>query len=174
MHQKSDEVNNKLIVLYILNKIDMPINHMQLMKIILENRFMNYFTFQEIIKELVEAAFISILSENDTNSYKITESGLNSLNFFEGRIPLGIKKYLDNNSSFLKSRVKADSLIQTNILEENDEFVVNCSVSENDFSLIDIKLTVGTRSDAQLICNNWRKNSEQIYSEFIESLIKKR
>lgn len=174
MNQKSDDVSNKLIILYTLNKIGMPVNNMQLMKIVLENRFMNYFTFQEIVKGLIESGFIASSLEEDTNSYIITDTGINSLNFFEGRIPPGIRKYLDNNTSSLRTKVLTDSFVLSNIIEENDEFVVNCKISENEFSLIDISLTVGTRADAQLICNNWKKSSEQIYSEIIESLTKKR
>ena len=174
MNPQTDDVSNKLIILYILNKLEIPVSHMQLMKIILENRYMNYFTFQEIVKGLIETAFISSTQSEDSEIYTITDLGLNSLNFFEGRIPAGIRKYLDNNTSQLKSNVLTDSFILANIIEDKDEFVVNCKISENEFSLIDIHLTVGTRADAQLICNNWKKSSGQIYSEIINALNKRR
>ena len=135
---------------------------------------MNYITLQEITKELVKAALISITSENGTDTYTLTESGINTLSFFEGRIPPIIKNYLDNNSTSLKSKVLTDSFITANIIDENNEFIVNCKISENEFSLVYIKLTVGTRADAQLIWNNWKKNSQKIYSEIIESLTKRR
>lgn len=174
MNEQMDEVSNKLIILYILNKLEMPVSQMQLMKIILENRYMNYFTFQEIVKGLLETSFISSTQNEYSEIYTITDLGIKSLNFFEERIPRGIRKYLDNNTTQLKSSVLTDSFILANIIEENNEFVVNCKISENEFSLINIHLTVGTRADAQLICNNWKKSSGQIYAEIIDSLNKRR
>jgi hypothetical protein len=52
--------------------------------------------------------------------------------------------------------------------------VVTCKVREDDFSLMEIKVTTGTKKDARLICSNWNKHSQEIYSEIIETLTKKR
>jgi predicted transcriptional regulator len=170
MQPDSNDVSNKLIILYALLKIEIPVSYMQLMQIMLDNRFMNYFTFQEVTKELLDTKLISKSNHNLSHIYTITDVGIKSLNFFEGRIPPVIKKFIDNNVTSIKSKVLSDSFITADILEDNGEFIVNCKISENSFLLIDLKLTVGTRADAQLICNNWKKSPQKIYSEIINSL----
>jgi hypothetical protein len=40
--------------------------------------------------------------------------------------------------------------------------------------LIDLRIMVGTRSDARAICDNWKKHSQKIYAEMIESLTRNR
>ena len=36
---------NKLILLYIVDKLNMPVSNLQLTKIVMENKLMNYFIF---------------------------------------------------------------------------------------------------------------------------------
>jgi len=43
---------NKLILLYIIDKVNIPISNLQITKIILENKFMNYFMLQQLLNEL--------------------------------------------------------------------------------------------------------------------------
>jgi hypothetical protein len=55
-----------------------------------------------------------------------------------------------------------------------NEYIASCSVHEDNFSLIDLKITVGTKSDARIICDNWKKHTQAIYAEIIEILTRKR
>jgi len=48
--------------------------------------------------------------------------------------------------------------------------MVNCSVREDDFTLIELKIAVGNRNDARSICDNWKNYPHQIYMEIIDSL----
>ena len=49
---------NKLIVLYIIKKVNYPISNTQLSEIVLENNLMNYFIFQQYLTELISSKFI--------------------------------------------------------------------------------------------------------------------
>jgi predicted transcriptional regulator len=170
MKNSNNAANVKLILLYILNKLDLPITNSQFMKIVLENRLMNYFTYQQTISELLENGLIHQTETKQWPQYSITSQGENSLALFDGRIPLDIENFVKNNMKEIKTKLKSDSLIHAEIIEENGSFMVKCNVRENNFSLIDITLTVGTRSDAQRIANNWKNHSQPIYAEIIKSL----
>lgn len=69
---------NKLIILYILNRIDMPITGEQINRIISDNNLMNYFYLQQYLNELEESNFIKLKE----NKYFLSESGLNALKLF--------------------------------------------------------------------------------------------
>ena len=47
-------VEDKLTLLYFLDKVTIPVSNLQIMKIFLENYFMNYFFLQQFINDLVE------------------------------------------------------------------------------------------------------------------------
>lgn len=166
---------NKLILLYIIDKISIPINNQQITKIILENRYMNYFLLQQFLNELCENNLLLSKELEGKTFYSITQNGKQTLNYFVNLIPVGIKKRIDDSFLYLKKRIKNETYITADYTPESEnEYIVSCKVCEDDFSLIDIKIMVGAKSDARAICENWKNNSQQIYAEIIESLIKKR
>ncbi|HHW49747.1 MAG TPA: DUF4364 family protein [Clostridiaceae bacterium] len=166
---------NKLILLYIIEKINMPVSNLQMVKLILENKFMNYFFLQQHLNELCESGMlVSELIEGKT-FYNITPNGRKTLEYFINLIPVGIKMRIDDTISSIRKKIKNETLITADFMPESEnEFMVNCKVREDNFTLIDINITVGTKSDARMICENWKKNSQEIYSEILESLTRKR
>ncbi len=166
---------NKLILLYIIDKVNIPINNLQITKIILENRFMNYFLLQQFLNELCEGSLLSCVHEDGKSFYTITNNGKQTLSYFQNLIPLGIKTRIDDTISSIKKRIKNETYITADYTpEKENEFIVSCKICEDDFKLIDLMLLAGTKSEARSICENWRNHSQAIYSEIIESLTKKR
>lgn len=48
----------KLMILYMLSKVNFPLSNVQISTFMLDNEYTNYFTFQETINSLVEDSFI--------------------------------------------------------------------------------------------------------------------
>lgn len=166
---------SKLILLYIIDKLNMSISNLQITKLILENKFMNYFNLQQFLNELCDNNFLSCETTDDKTYYTITQTGKQTLSYFINLIPAGIKARIDNTAISIRRNIKDETYITSDFTPESEnEFIVNCKVREDSFSLIDLAILVGTKSDARIICDNWKKYSQVIYSEIIESLIKKR
>ena len=171
----SELAENKLILLYFLNKLNMPISSLQVIKIILENKFMNYFLLQQNLQELCENGLLECGLVDGKTFYSLTSRGKQILSYFCGYIPVGIKARIDNTVSELRKNIRNETMIKADYtVESEDKYTVSCKVLEDDFPLISLEITVGTKNDARTICNNWEKHSEQIYSEIISSLIKSR
>ena len=97
------------------------------------------------------------------------------MNYFSNLIPAGIKAKMDNTFTDIRKNIRNETLITADFTPESeDKFIVTCKVGEDNFSLMEVNVTVGTKSDVRTICENWKKHSQAIYSEIIESLIKKR
>ncbi len=166
---------NKLILLYIIDKIKIMVSNLQITKLILENKYMNYFLLQQYLNELCEANFLNVEIKDNKTFYTISTSGKQTLAYFTSHIPVSIKTHIDNTIGTIRKNIRNETLITADYTPESEnEYIVNCKVNEDNFSLIDLKITVGTKNDARLICENWKKNSQQIYSEIIESLTKNR
>ncbi|WP_010251668.1 DUF4364 family protein [Acetivibrio cellulolyticus] len=166
---------NKLILLYIIDIANMPISNLQITKIILENQFMNYFIFQQFLNELCDVEYLSSEVVDNKTYYSITASGKQTLSYFTNHIPIGIKNCIDRSITDIRKRIKTETLVKADYTPESEsEFIVKCQVREDNFSLIDLEISVGTKSDCRTICENWKKYSHQIYSEILESLIRKR
>lgn len=166
-------VENKLILLYIVDKIKIPINNLQFTKIITENNFMNYFIFQQVLTELCESKYLLCEKLEGKSVYSISKSGSEVLKYFINKIPIGLKKRIDNLAALLRKRVKNEiNIIADYIQEAENIYYVNCKAQENDFVLMEVKLMVGSKNDARVICDNWKKHSQAIYPEIINSLLK--
>jgi len=166
---------NKLILLYLINSIDMPVSNLTITKLILENKFMNYFLLQQFLNELCDSNFLSSELIDGKTFYTITPGGRQALEYFPNIIPQGIKARIDSTIPSIRRNIKNETLITADFIPESeDKFIVSCKVHEDNFNLIDLSIAVGSKNDARTICENWKKHSQAIYAEIVESLTKKR
>ncbi len=168
-------VENKLILLYMLEKIDLTLSSLQIYKIVLKNSFMNYFVLQHTLDELAEHHFLNSEIVGGKRAYSISPSGSKTLGYFLEKIPAGIKKRIDDSVNSIKRQVRNETKITADYIPESEnEFTVTLAIHEDSFPLIDIKFTAGTKKDARDICSNWLHNPQEIYSEIVGTLTKNR
>ena len=72
----------KLIILYILDRMDFPITNTELTSFILEKEYANYITIQQTLEDLIEDGYIAVEHSHNTFLYRITPSGRETLSFF--------------------------------------------------------------------------------------------
>lgn len=172
-------VQNKLIIMYMIDKLNMPVSNNSITSFVLETRLMNYFMFQQCFNELHDGKLIEFhatdKSQKSSDGFKLTKSGENTLQYFLNLIPPGIRKQLDKKLPKARKEIQCESLVTADFLPESEsKFTVTCKMGEKDFPLVELKATVGTKKDARAVCENWKNHSSEIYAEIIESLIKDR
>ena len=97
MFENSSEelASHKLLILYILNKINMDLTNSQITQVVLETEMMNYFSLQQFLSQLMESKFLTTYKESDREYYSITQKGFEILEYFLGRIPENITTKID-------------------------------------------------------------------------------
>ncbi len=162
----------KLIVLYILDKVDFPLTNGQLTNFILEKEYTSYFNIQQAISELIEDNYISSETIRNSSLYQITDSGRETLSFFSHSISQAIRddidSYLKEHKYSLRNEV---STLADYFESKKDEYITRLRVVEGDSTVIELSLSVPTEREASIICNNWREKSADIYAYVISSLI---
>ena len=58
------QTENKLIVLYLIDKMDVPLSNSEISQFILEEDIMNYFDLQQIMAELLETSYLEAIGES--------------------------------------------------------------------------------------------------------------
>lgn len=163
---------NKLLLLYIFSKMKFSLSNTQITQIILENNFINYFTLQQYLTELVSANFIMNLEEDNKHKYSITDKGKKVLSLFEERIS---KDKLDKIDSYLKKHMenikKEVTCTADYTIDDKNNFIVDLKALENDSLLMDLKVSVGSNKQARELCTKWKNNSSKLYNEIINILI---
>ncbi|MBE5935043.1 MAG: DUF4364 family protein [Lachnospiraceae bacterium] len=162
----------KLIILYMLNKVDFPMTNSQLSDFILGNEYTNYFIFQQVLSELIDAEFITSETLQNSSRYKITKDGRETVSFFENKISEAIKEDISNYLSEHEFAIRNKNSIIANYYKSGgEEFVVTLSINEDTSTVIDLNLSVPTEELAEKMCTNWQTRSQDIYSYVFKTLL---
>lgn len=162
----------KLIVLYMLEKVDFPLTTSQISEFILDKGYTTYFKLQETLSEMVDSGLLRVETTHNRTLYHLTENGAETIQFFKNKISPAIQSDIDE---FLKEKrydLKEEVAIKSDYyLNTNHEYEVRCQIVENGFSLIDLKITVPTEIEAETIASNWSKESQEIYTSLLSQLL---
>lgn len=161
----------KLIILYMLDRVNFPLTSAQISNFILEKEYTNFLTLQQAISELSQAGLISTQSIGNRTHLLITAEGLNTLSFFENRISDAIKKdiniFFKENELELRNEV---SILADYYKSTAGEYNAHLVAKEKNVKLIDITLSVPTEESAAAICDNWQRKNQEIYQFLVEQL----
>ena len=160
---------NKLLLLYIIKSIKYPISNTQLTDIVLENSFINYFMLQQYVSELISSEFLEYKTQDDDKEIIVlTEKGDKVLFFFKDRISPNKLKLIDEYVRKHVEKIKKELSISADYtVGEDSSFIVNLKAIENNTILIDLNVSVPSKTEAKAICNKWENNSSDIYNKII-------
>ncbi|MGI6071638.1 MAG: DUF4364 family protein [Lachnospiraceae bacterium] len=162
----------KLMILYMLNKLDCKLTNAQLSQFFIANKYTDYFNIQQTLSDLVSSGFIDKIVIRNTSYYSITPEGYDTLTFFKNQIPIGalddINEFLDNNKFALKNEVGTTSDYYKHT---TGDFIAHCQVMEGKSLLYELNVSVPSEEEAKRICDNWRLASEDIYAFVMQNLL---
>ncbi|NLX69788.1 MAG: DUF4364 family protein [Clostridiales bacterium] len=162
---------NKLSILYYIDRLDIPLTNTQVTQFFLENNIMNYFDLQQLLSQLVSSDHLSCLETGHKSFYSITKKGGETLRFFRSHIPQWLRHAIDIYAQQNRSRFKRENQITAEYKRiSSKEYQVICKVMENDIVLIDLRLSVTDRKQARIICNNWDTKAPEIYKYIMQQL----
>ncbi len=162
----------KLILLYILNRVDFPLTNNQLTEFILEKEYTNYFNVQQSISQLIDDDYIVMETIRNNSLYKITESGKQTLSFFKNDISPGICRdidmYLSKNEYQLREEVANPADYEK---QKTGDYLTRLQVIEHGTILFEIKLSVASEEEAIRICNDWKNVNAELYRCVVTKLM---
>ena len=104
----------KLIVLYMLEKLDFPLTNGQISEFILDKGYTTYFTLQQALSEMVESNLIREEFVHNRTLYHLTEEGLETIQYFKDKhlfrqsvkmsMPLSKKNDMNSKMKYLSKQ----------------------------------------------------------------------
>ena len=162
----------KLIVLYMLNRVNFPMTNAQVSDYILEKEYTNYLTLQQVINELSDAHMISLETIRNRTHLSITAEGQETLKFFQNLINYAIKQDIDDyfreNEYVLRNEVSV--LGDYYYSAKAGGYEAHLVAKDRDISLVDLRISVPTAEIAAAICDNWQKKNQEIYQYLVGQL----
>lgn len=167
-HQAED----KLIILYVLNKIKTGITREQVAFIIIENLQMSYFDIQLYIDKLIDDDFVRLYNMDDNKQVvAITAKGRETLSIFENDIPAYICEMLELYISQNRDRIFKEIKVLGNYTENSDgDYQVELKLHENNIVLMELNINTPSLKQARNICDNWTKDTQNLYASIIKLL----
>lgn len=163
----------KLSILNMLDKVDFPLSNTQLTNFFLEHEYTDYFRVQQVLNDLLDAELIRSEPTHNNTHYYITAAGKETLTLLKDKIPSAIERDITSYFAANKLELRNDnSIIADYYRTPNHDFAVRCQYRQRDTNLIDLTLTVQTREQAEAICDNWKKQNEDVYCYLMDILIK--
>lgn len=161
----------KLIVLYMLNRVNFPLTTAQISDFILEKEYTSFLTLQQVISELTDAGMVAARTMGNRTHLMITEEGKETLHFFENRIGDPIKS--DINAFFQENEftLRNEVSVQGDYYKSTSgEYEAHLIAKDRGINLVELTLSVPTNEMASAICDNWQKRNQEIYKFLIEQL----
>lgn len=162
---------DKVLILYILNKLKKDITSSDLFKIISNVNDINYFYFRQILIDLVDSKLIGSYTKDENSVFEITTEGLNSLELTIDVLP-GLTKLKADTvlKNELNQIVDESSIVAEYIPENETSFTVKCKIIENNNTIFEVKTFAGSRERAKEIADNWKNSANEIYPKIIDLL----
>ena len=164
---------NKVLILYVLEKANKPLTNDVLYKIVLAAVDMNYFYFQQFMLDLINVGYIFSFQKEDQTLYQITDSGKTTLDLTLDLLPGIIKLKADTNlKPILDSAEEEQSIVAEYTPLSENHYTIICKVVENNETVFEVKTFAGSREQAKEIVDNWQNNAGSIYPKILDILTK--
>ncbi len=161
----------KLIILYMLERVDFPLTRNQIVDFILEKEYTNFLNLQQAIAELIDAGFITAHPLRNRTQLHITKEGRESLRFFQNQLTDGIRADVDNYLRENELDLRNEASILSNYYKATTgEYEARLIAKEKNISLVDITLSVPSEETAAAICENWQHRNQEIYQYLVSRL----
>ena len=172
MEQQNKELaEDKVLILYLLNKIFDGIKNDNLYKIVSSANNINYFYFQELIADLMSANLICSFEQDEESFIKITTEGKNALELTKSLLPGLLKLKADTIFKEENSNIVEESSVVTEFIpKDENNYTITCKIVEQNETIFEVSVYAASREKAKQISDNWKSNATTLYPQILELL----
>ena len=172
MEQQNKELaEDKVLILYLLNKIFDGIKNDNLYEIVSSSKDINYFYFQELIADLMSANLICSFEQDEESFIKITTEGKNALELTKSLLPGLLKLKADTIFKEENSNIVEESSVVTEFIpKDENNYTITCKIVEQNETIFEVSVYAASREKAKQISDNWKSNATTLYPQILELL----
>lgn len=168
---KEELAESKVLILYVLSKINRPVTNSELLSLIESIEDMNYFYFQQFLIDLKENRYLLEYEQEKQRFYAITMSGRETVRLTIDMLPGSIKDKVDENLKTTMKKIENEESVYADFFpSKEDEFMICCGIKENNKKVFEVQVFSSSRDNSLKIIDNWKKNAGVIYPKVVEML----
>lgn len=162
---------NKLLILYLLKTINIQLSELQILRIVSDNNWLNYFDLKECMFELIESRLVE---QRDTPSglfFAITELGCTTVLCLEKELPASVRKSIDVYCEKSRDELRLETELSADYIKiDEGEYKVMLKVLENQAPVFEVNLVTYSRASAEAFIAKWKNVAPIIYKNTYDSL----
>ena len=164
-----DDLDLKLLVLYIMDRAAGPITFLQLFELALCDAGVDYFSLAQAVDHMVATGQLT----KEEDRYAITEKGRRNSQICEGGLPRSVRRHCDDNLIQVNAALRRESQVRARIMDREDGTATQCLSLEDDSSpLLHLALLSPGREQAERWAEAFQSDPSALYMNVIKLLDK--
>lgn len=165
-----DELDIKLLVLYIASRAAGPLDFATLTDLALCDSGVDYFLFSQAVSGLVERGHL--LLEN--GMYSITDKGRENSNALESGLPSVVRGRCDRALAPINAALRRVREVSAQAAEEDGRWYAELGLSDDSGPLLRLTLATPTQESAQQIVENFQRQPEALFQRVLPLLLERK
>lgn len=158
----------KILICYLLYRINKPVDSEQLYDIAVTTGIINYFLYQEAIDYLIKnGSIIAESGEKNSRTYILTEKGINGARTLRQYVPKSYRDKIVQAALRYFAKIKYKNEVKIEYIELKKGYYVHCRCLDIGEDLLDLKLFAPDRTQAEMIGDNIMRNPAGFYSRIL-------
>lgn len=154
----------KVIILYLLNELQRPLDFHTLTEIILWDGQVNYFTFADCLEDLSRKGAVSKTGQEGKEVYTITPFGKGILENVSGMLVASMKRQLMRSATRLLAFNSTGKAVKATVEPlPNGGCHLICGVEDHQHRLLEVKLFLDNQEEGELFAKRFDERAEHIY-----------
>lgn len=165
-----NELDLKLLVLYIMARTAGPITFFQLLDLALCDAGVDYFSLTQAVEHMVETGQLS----KEDDRYAITDKGRRNSEICESSLPYSVRMHCDENLVKVNDALRREAQVQSSAIP-NEDGTCTLRLRLNDVGspLLELSLLVPGQDQAQAMSQRFQKDPAAFYHTIIALLSQK-
>ena len=164
-----DDLDLKLLVLYIMDRAAGPITFLQLFELALCDAGVDYFSLSQAVDHMVSTGQL----EQEGERYHITDKGRRNSQICESSLPRSVRRHCDDNLIQVNAALRRESQVRARIMDREDGTATLCLSLEDDSSpLLHLALLSPGREQAERWAEAFQSDPSALYMNVIKLLDK--
>jgi len=155
---------NKLLILYLLNSINIQLSELQILRVVTEKNWLNYFDMKECMFELVESRLAVQRETPNGTFFVISELGQSTLGHLKKELRSSVRKSIDEYCEKNRADLRLETELFADYIKIDDnEYKVMLKVLENQIPVFELTLVTYSQSSAQKFIEKWKSVAPTVY-----------
>ena len=162
-----DELDLKLLVLYIMDRVAGPVTFLQLFDLALCDAGVDYFSLTRAVDHMVATGQLS----KEEERYAITDKGRRNSQICESSLPHSVRGHCDDNLVKVNEALRLEAQVCAQVTPNEDGTAcVNLRLNDGDSSLFALELLASDQQQGQRWVEIFRQNPSGLYLEITRLL----